>query len=287
MSSFFWEQIFLPDLFTVVGSSGKICLAHWSCLINIYLETRWLSMTQWLELLFIFQLWNYILGNACCLRRVTVASPVTQTQREFTTQLSPHRGWRDLRAASQWCSWSPSSAFLLAEAVAWKPCLSPLLRPLPPIIATLQWPSPKHPAAPGLTLQHCNQWSSKTAQGRTPQHNERSPWPLLCGWPPLYYLHLLGPPAHPSLQGSNSGSCICVLSNKHSAQWRMKEDQSGDQRKVEGQEVGGCLPPGGPEDASSEWSSCPELNLSTPIIFPAHPVLFHHCTVSNCLLYIY
>lgn len=92
----------------------------------------------------------------------------------------PHRGWRDLKAASQWCSWSPSSAFLLAEAVSWEPCLNPLHRPLPPIITTLQWPSPKHPAAPGLTLQHCNQRSSKTAQGRTPQHNEQSPCHCSC-----------------------------------------------------------------------------------------------------------
>lgn len=174
MSSFFWEQIFLPDLFTVVGLAGKICLAHWSLLINIYLETRWLSITQ-LELLFIFQLWNYMLGNACCLRRVTVASPITQTQWELTTQLFPHQGWRDLRAASQWCSWSPSSAFLLEKAIAWEPCINPLSSPLPPIITTLQWPSPKHTAAPDLTLQHCNQWSPKTAQGRTPQHNEQSP----------------------------------------------------------------------------------------------------------------
>ena len=62
----------------------------------------------------------------------------------------------------------------------------------------------------------------------------------------------------------------------------MKEDQGGDHRKVGEQEVGDCLPLAGSEDTSSEWSSCPELNLSTPIIFPAHPILFYHCTVSNC-----
>lgn len=196
MSSFFWEQIFLPDLFTVVGLAGKICLAHWSLLINIYLETRWLSITQ-LELLFIFQLWNYMLGNACCLQKVTVASPITQTQWEFTTQLSPHRGWKDLRAASQWCSWSPSSAFLLEKAIAWEPCINPLHSPVPPIITTL------HGLPQSIQLHLTSRCSTVINEAqKLPKEGHpsimSSPPAATPGWPTTTLLSTpAGPPAHP------------------------------------------------------------------------------------------
>lgn len=245
-------------------------LAHCSCSINICLKNRWISTTPWLELLFIFQIWNYKFQKACCLGGHMWAPPSPQTPWECwiefvleTASLSKvklakrYKSSVPVRFLKQWLR------LLLQYEKAWR---GTRLKPpthslLPSITCTCPRPSPDRTAIPVLTPCETWQWKQKAGQERTPS---------IIGGPSAATSHSIvnnyWPVCPPTTQRSNYGLLFCVPSTKHSA-WREAEDgRAGGNMQAAGKETAVLVVPqpipslpSGAKDTPSEGCT-PPLN---------------------------